>query len=124
MSSTAVSIWSEYAKAWAPISDHERRKIIAQTLDPKIAYTAASMVCEGHEGVIQDIEGFQANFPGGHFFLYSKSVHHDVALIEWQLILSDGTESVLGHDAIHISAEGKIDSIATFAKATPEPKNA
>lgn len=71
--------------------------------------------------VIEDMTEFQAKFPGGKFALRSVSEHHDVALMEWQLILPDGTPAVLGHDAIWVTAGGKLGQIITFAPATQEP---
>ena len=63
-----------------------------------------------------------ANFPGGQFALHSVSEHHDVALMEWQLILADGTPGVRGHDAIRVTPEGKFGHIVTFAPSTLEPR--
>jgi hypothetical protein len=74
----------------------------------------------GHQIIIDDIHDFQSKFPGGHFVLHSFSEHHDVALMEWQLILADGTPGVRGHDDIRITPEGKLAQIVTFAPSTLE----
>jgi hypothetical protein len=76
----------------------------------------------GHQIILDDIHDFQAKFPGGQFVLHSIPEHHDVALMEWQLILADGTPSVRGHDAIRITPEGKFAQIVTFAPSRLEPQ--
>ena len=112
---TTVDLYKRYAEAWSAISDLERRSIVDSVLDPDIVYRIPEMEGMGHAVVINDMNGFQAKFPGGKFALHSVSEHHDVALMEWQLILPDGTPSVLGHDAIRITPEGKLGQIITFA---------
>jgi hypothetical protein len=122
MPSKAVELYKQYAKAFAAISDQERRKILASVLETEIIYRNSSMEGTGHQIVIDDIHEFQAKFPGGQFALFSVSEHHDVALMEWQLILADGTSGVRGHDVIRVTPEGKFGQIVTFAPSTLEPQ--
>ncbi|MBB5058259.1 hypothetical protein HDF16_002973 [Granulicella aggregans] len=116
MASNAVKVWNEYATAWTNVSDQERRQILDRVLTANLAYSGPTGVSAGHEGVIKDIEGIQAKVPGGKFVARSAYAHHDVALIEWQLILPDGTADAIGYDSIRLSAEGKIESIVWFSK--------
>lgn len=122
MPSKAVDLYKQYAKAWSAISDQERRDILDPVLETDIIYRIPRMEGTGHQIVINDINEFQAKFPGGQFALYSVSEHHDVALMEWQLILPDGTPGVRGHDAIRVTPEGKLGQIVTFAPSTLEPQ--
>lgn len=122
MPSKAVELYKRYAEAWAAISDQERRAILASVLDTDILYRIPRMEGKGHQIVIDDITDFQSKFPGGQFALHSVSEHHDVGLMEWQLILPDGTPGVRGHDAIRVTAEGKLGQIITFAPSTLEPQ--
>jgi hypothetical protein len=77
-------------------------------LETEIIYRIPRMEGTGHQMVINDMNEFQAKFPGGQFALHSVSEHHDVALMEWQLILPDGTPGRLGHDAIRVTPDGKL----------------
>jgi len=122
MPSKAVEVYKYYATAFSAISDQERRKILDSALETDVVYRIPRIEGTGHQIIIDDIHEFQAKFPGGRFALRSVSEHHDVALMEWQLILADGTQSLRGHDAIRITPEGKIAQIVTFAPSTPEPQ--
>jgi hypothetical protein len=121
MPSKAVELYKQYVKAWFAISDQERCNILNTVLETEIIYRIPRMEGTGHQSVIDDMNDFQTKFPGGQFVLHSVSEHHDVALMEWQLILPDGTPGVLGHDAIRITPEGKLGQIITFAPSTLEP---
>jgi hypothetical protein len=120
MPSKVVELYKRYVTAWSAISDQERRKILDAVLDTEIVYRIPRMEGTGHPVVIADMNEFQTKFPGGQFALHSVSEHHDVALMEWQLILPDGTPGVLGHDAIRVTPEGKLGQIVTFAPSTLE----
>jgi hypothetical protein len=121
MPSKAVDLYKQYVKAWSAISDQERRNILNAVLETEIVYRIPRMEGTGHQIVIDDMNDFQTKFPGGRFALHGVSEHHDVALMEWQLILPDGTPGVLGHDAIRVTSEGKLGRIVTFAPSTLEP---
>ncbi len=122
MPSKAIELYKHYVTAFSAIPDQERRTILDAVLDTQIAYRNPTMEGAGHQIVLDDIHIFQAKFPGGRFALHSSSEHHDLALMEWQLILADGTPGVRGHDAVRITPEGRFDSIVTFAPSTPEPE--
>jgi hypothetical protein len=121
MPSKAVDLYKQYVEAWSAISNQERRSILEPILEADITYCIPRMEGTGHSIVIEDMNEFQAKLPGGKFALRSVSEHHDVALMEWQLILPDGTPSVLGHDAIRVTSGGKLGQIITFAPSTLEP---
>lgn len=122
MSSKAAELYKYYVTAFAAIPDQERRKILNDVLDPQVIYRNPRMEGTGPQIVIDDIHDFQSRFPGGSFTLRSVSEHHDVALMEWQLIGADGVPGVRGHDAIRLTPEGKFGQIITFAPSTPEPQ--
>ena len=122
MPSKSAELYKHYASAFAAISDGERRKILDSVVETGVIYRIPRMEGVGHQIIIDDIHEFQTKFPGGTFALHSVSEHHDVALMEWQLILADGTPSVRGHDAIRITPEGKFAQIVTFAPSTLEPQ--
>ena len=121
MPSKAAQLYKRYATAFSAISDEERRKILNSTVETTVTYRIPRMEGTGHQIILDDIHEFQTKWPGGRFALHSVSEHHDVALMEWQLILADGTASVRGHDAVRITPEGKLAQIITFAPSTPEP---
>jgi hypothetical protein len=83
MPSKTGGLYKQYVKAWSAISDQERRNILDSVLETDIIYRIPRMEGTGHHIVIDDMNDFQAKFPGGQFALHSVSEHHDVALMEW-----------------------------------------
>lgn len=122
MPSKAVELYTHYVTAFAAIPDQERREILDAVVDTEITYRNRTMEGTGPQIILEDIHQFQARFPGASFTLHSVSEHHDVALMEWQLILADGTAGVRGHDAVRTSPAGKFASIVTFAPSTLQPQ--
>lgn len=122
MPSKTAELYKHYASAFSATSDEERRRILDSTVEKDVVYRIPRMEGTGHQIIIDDIHNFQTKWPGGRFALYSVSEHHDVALMEWQLILADGTPDVRGHDAVRITPEGKLAQIVTFAPSTLEPQ--
>lgn len=121
MSSKAVALYKHYVKAFAAIPDEQRHEILDAVLDAEVLYRNPTMEGQGRQIIVEDIRIFQSRFPGGSFTLHSSSEHHDVALMEWQLIHADGTPGVRGHDAVRLTAAGQFGQIVTFAPPTPEP---
>lgn len=115
MDSRTVELYKRYAPAFSAASEEERREILQAVVEEDVVCRIPRLEGRGLQILLDDIQEFQTNFPGGKFAVRSVSEHHDVALMEWQLILADGTESVRGHDAIRVSAGGKIAEIVTFA---------
>jgi hypothetical protein len=116
MALNALKVWKEYATAWTNVSDEERRQILDRVLTADLAYSGPTGISIGHEGVLKDIESVQTKAPGASFVARSAFAHHEFALIEWQLILPDGTASSMGFDSIRLSTTGQIEGIVWFPK--------
>jgi hypothetical protein len=50
--------------------------------------------------MMKNLEAFQERTPGGSFALRDILPHHDVALVNWQLVKSDGTATNKGYDSV------------------------
>lgn len=120
MTADARGLWEQYAKAWSPMADEERREILARVLAPDVSYlTPHYSSSAGHDVVVEDMEAIQKQFPGCGFIKLSDSAHHDAALFTWQLVLADGSRTATGWDAVRV-ADGRISSIITFPNSTLE----
>jgi hypothetical protein len=62
----------------------------------------------------KNLEAFQGRQPGGRFALRDCLPHHDVALVNWQLIKGDGTASNTGYDFVQFAPSGQIARITGF----------
>lgn len=107
-------LYAQYANAWKPNSDEQRRQILADVLDNDFRYLTPEFE-GGVDTLLDDMAGIQKKVPGGYFDVEDVSTHHDVALLTWLLVQADGTVLAKGHDQIRISPEGKIVDLLTFA---------
>lgn len=115
----ALQVYQSYVEAWKPISDVQRKNILAEVFDENVEYLVPEYV-GGISAAIEDMERFQKQYPGAHFEVENVSTHHEVALFKWVLILPNGKVTVKGHDCIRFSPTGKIGSLLTFGPASPK----
>lgn len=108
------SKWELYAKAWSPVSDAERKQLLHDSLAQDFSYIDPRIECHGQKEVVTNLEAFQQRQPGGSFALRSILPHHDVALVNWQLIKQDGTEANQGFDFVRFNGSGLIAQITGF----------
>jgi hypothetical protein len=116
----AWQLYGKYAEAWKAISDEQRMNILTEVLDENIQYFTPDFK-GGFGTVIEDMMGFQKKLPGARFEVEDVSTHHDVGLLTWVLVQSDGNVLGKGHDQIRVTEKGKIVSLTTFAPSVPKP---
>ena len=106
--------WELYAKAWSPVSDRERKDLLTRSLAVDYHYIDPRIECRGHAEVIQNLEAFQQRQPGGSFALKSILTHHNILLVNWQLMKRDGTAANLGFDFVRFDSSEHIEEITGF----------
>jgi SnoaL-like domain len=106
--------WELYARAWSAVSDPERTDILHKALAPSFTYMDPRIECKSPSEMQKNLEAFQGRQPGGRFALRDCLPHHDVALVNWQLIKGDGTASNTGYDFVQFAPSGQIARITGF----------
>lgn len=117
----AWDIYKKYLEGWSPISKEEREKIASEIMVENVDYRTPRHESGDRHTAIEDMESYQARFPGGHVEIRDVTTHHDVALVTWDLIQANGESFAKGHDQLHISKEGKIIGLITFAPPVSKP---
>ena len=110
----AWKLYSRYVDGWKAISAEERRRIVEESLAADLSYITPNHAAGSRETAIADMVAFQTKFPGGRFDIGDVSAHHDVALLTWILVTSDGTAGAKGHDQIRVR-NGRIVELVTYA---------
>jgi hypothetical protein len=106
--------WEVYAKGWSAVSDAERQELFHKALSPTFTYLDPRIECKNQAEMLKNLEAFQERQPGGRFALRECLPHHDVALVNWQLIKGDGTPSNVGYDFVQFAPSGLIAKITGF----------
>ncbi len=114
----ALNLYQRYVEGWKAVSDEQRRAVIEEVVSENVRYSTPQHDSGGRQTIVADIEAFQQKFPGGRFEVGDVSAHHDVALLTWVLIDSDGKELARGHDQILVSSNGQIAGLTTFAPSS------
>ena len=117
----AWTLYERYLEGWKAISKEQRTSIAAEFLSDDVLYITRQHESGGRDTVIEDMDTFQARFPGGRFDVGDVSAYHDVALLTWVLVQADGTIFAQGHDQLRVSPEGKIATLITFPPSASTP---
>lgn len=118
---SAWQIYEKYLSGWNSAAEEQRVKIATEVVAEDAWYSTPRHATGGRATIVGDMAAFQKKYPGGHFEVGDVSAHHDSALLTWVMILPDGKVLARGHDAIRVSAEGKIVSVVTFAPSADKP---
>jgi hypothetical protein len=111
--------WELYAKAWSAQNDADRNRILNEVLSADFTYLDPRISCRTHAEVAANVKAFQERQPGGSFALRDILTHHDVAMVNWQLIQADGAATNRGYDIVRFTDAGQFAGItAFFAKPT------
>lgn len=118
----AWKIYQKYTEGWKKVSDEERTKLASEVIDENVQYSTPTHESGDRKTIIEDMQAFQEQFPGGHFDIGDVSTHHDVSLLTWVLVQADGKVFARGHDQIRVSTAGKIVDLITFAPSISKPE--
>lgn len=118
---SAWQIYEKYLSGWNTASEEEQVKIATEVVAEDAGYSTRRHQTGDRMTIIGDMAAFQKKYPGGHFEVGDVSAHDNFALLTWVMILPDGKVLARGHDAIRVSAEGKIVSVITFAPSVGKP---
>jgi hypothetical protein len=91
------TVWLTYASARTALSLTERRKRLARSVTEQCIYTHPTTRREGHDELLNYIELFQAETPGGSFRTDEFTEHHNQGLIRWTRMV--GSRNAIGHCA-------------------------
>ena len=116
---TPDQMWETYTSTWGPIDDRVRDDLLARSLSVDCTYTDPNIHAEGQRAIAEYMAGFQAQMPGARFATQTFAGHHDVALVEWQMLDAKGHAIGTGMSVGHFGEDGRLTSIAGFF-ATPE----
>ena len=95
-SEALLRTWNIYQAAWGPVSETERRDLLAQSVSDHIIYTDPGSQVEGVEALADRIAQSQARFAGCTFRNDDFLEHHDQGLFHWTMHDADGAALVKG----------------------------
>ena len=115
----ATTIAERYIAAWNERDATARRAQVAGIFTLDATYRDPMMAGDGHTGIDAMIAAAQAHFPGHVFALQgTPQGHHDVLRFSWRLAAPGGQDVAFGTDVAHVSADGRLASVAGFLDNT------
>ncbi|MEE9413935.1 MAG: nuclear transport factor 2 family protein [Acidimicrobiales bacterium] len=106
------AIWETYTSSWTAGSTAERLATYASCLSSDVSYTDPNVAANGYDELAQYMAGFQQQLPGGGFVTKDFSDHHDVAIINWDMV--DAAGNVLSPGTSFGGDDGLLKSMTGF----------
>ena len=109
--------WNTYQAAWGPISEAERRELLAQSVSDAIVYTDPVSQVTGVRALAERIAASQVQFKGFSFRNDSFLEHHGQALFHWTMYDATGEVFVRGSSFGRFGEDGRLTQATGFFKA-------
>lgn len=106
--------WETYASIWKMTDRQARQAACEVALAPDCLYTDPLGQAQGWEALIDNMEDFHRQIPGGHFVTTSFQVHHGRSLATWNMVTGDGTVAGTGSSYASYDEHGKLTSMNGF----------
>ncbi len=109
--------WGLYGKAWSQVPATERQDLLARTVEPNCRYADPTQTCDGVNALAEAMQQFQQFMPGASFALSGFAVHHDQAMVNWNLLDDQGKVAGSGTSFGRYNGEGRLVQITGFFDA-------
>ena len=110
-SESHLRTWNVYQAAWGPVSNAERRDLLARSVSDRIIYTDPGSQVEGVDALAERIAQRQARFAGFTFRNASFLEH----LFHWTMYDTDGAAFVKGVSFGRFEAGRLVQATGFFA---------
>ncbi len=108
------AVLDTYARSWGPISNDDRIATFRLVLHEDFLYTDPNMETVGYDDLAEYMNAFQQQVPGAGFLNRHVSGHHDVLLVQWDMLGPDGTVLSPGASFGRMHPDGRLASMTGF----------
>lgn len=91
---TPQETWETYASSWKAQTPTQKQELYRKSLSPQARYTDPLMATRGWDELLQYMQQFHQQVPGGHFVTTYFLEHHGRSIARWNMV--DGGGNVLG----------------------------
>lgn len=117
MNARLQETWENYTATWKMTDRAARMAAFADVLAEGAVYTDPLMRAGSWDELIDYMEQFHQQVPGGHFVTTGFASHHQKSLARWDMKSGDGATIGKGASYGEYDAEGKLLSMNGFFEA-------
>lgn len=114
MNSALRQTWEMYTATWKMTDKHARLAAFSESLADNAVYTDPQVQATSWDALIDYMEKFHLQVPGGHFVTTSFSAHHDKSIANWDMRTHDNVTIGSGVSYGEYDARGKLVSMNGF----------
>ena len=108
------AVWETYTSTWQEPSTEVRIAAYADCLSEDCVYTDPNVKAVGYAEIDGYMAGFQQQLPGGGFVTREISGHHEMVLVEWDMVDASGTAISPGTSIGTFDEAGRLTSMTGF----------
>lgn len=106
--------WELYVASWKAETTAEKRALYEQALSSCCVYTDPLTVAEGWEQLLEYMNSFHLQIPGGHFVTTEFMAHHGRSIARWEMRDAKATTIGVGISYGEYDDQGKLTSMTGF----------
>lgn len=106
--------WDTYSESWKVTAEADKRALYKDSLDPDCCYTDPTIQTNGWDELVENMLGFHAQIPGGHFETTWFMAHNARSIAKWNMRAGDGSLVGEGVSYVEYNNDGKITTMNGF----------
>lgn len=108
--------WDTYTKSWKSTKLSEKIEFFKQSLTPICTYTDPLASTQDWDSLVEYMEDFHKQVPGGYFETVDFMAHHNKSLVKWNMLNQTGNKIGDGYSFAKYDDEGLLVEIVGFYK--------
>lgn len=106
--------WERYVASWKAETTVEKRALYEQALSSRCVYRDPLTVADGWEQLLEYMDSFHRQIPGGHFVTTEFMAHHGRSIARWEMRDGKATKIGVGMSYGEYDDQGKLTSMTGF----------
>lgn len=114
MTTGLQATWEKYTSTWRMTDKAARLAVFSEVLADSAVYTDPLVRAASWNELIDYMEDFHRQVPGGHFVTTNFSYHHQKSIANWEMKTEDNVTIGSGISYGEYDGEGKLVSMNGF----------
>lgn len=120
MNELLENVWEQYVAAWKAPKAEDKEALTSACLDGDCVYTDPLTHTQGRRQLLEYMQEFQQQIPGGHLVTTYFLGHHQKSIAKWNLLNGEGEVVGDGISYGEYNDDNKLVATTVFFQVPPQ----